>query len=537
MLNRLKFKIFALIIAVSIPAAALVSFLAYRSALTAQRVELSSLSSAAEILSLSVEENIAAAKNLSNALSQTLSFQNLKRELCNTQLRSILDRNKNQAALFVFKNEKPFCGVARDTVLPLEKFPWPRSALEETGSGFVNIENGLAAIWVSRRVEEAGNIYTVFTVLDDDFLDQELRTREEGNGRFSALVTSSNSLVASSSDQARSSHQATLIDGSWVKSRLTERVVDSNVFVYVAYPLSSVSARIVTGQPQRLLFAASGNQLYLAILTSILMLLLPIAAIWWGIDRLVLRWLTHYSQITSAYAEGDQLARMRDPSSAMPLEVAQVAQSFNDMADKVAARTAELEQEISRKQIYVRELHHRVKNILQMIASMLAMEAREASQNEGEPEGINRASRRIAALGATYAIFYGYSERGQAPLATVLNEAVSRLGLGAAVRAVNYEASGDFEANVDLDISIAITMLVAEYLSAYLLTNELGTVNVSTFIGKSLEINIDAPEPPEISTLAGRFINAYIRQLGATQTQDGAKFFVKIKLSGFHETK
>ena len=470
-------------------------------------------------------------------MSQTLPFQTLKRDLCNTQLRSILDRNKNQAALFVFKNKKPFCGAARETVLPLEKFPWQQNASEEMASGFLTLGTGLAAIWVSRRVEDGGDSYTVFTVLDDDFLEQELHTREEGNGRFSALVTSSSNLVASSSDQAKTIHQATLIDGSWVKARMTERVVDSNVFVYVAYPLSSIAARVVTGQPQRLLFAASGNQLYLAILTSILMLFLPIAAIWWGIDRLVLRWLSHYSQITSAYAEGDQSARMRDPGSVMPTEVAQVAQSFNEMADKVAARTAELEQEISRKQTYVRELHHRVKNILQMIASMLAMEAREASQSEAEAEGINRASRRIAALGATYAIFYGYSERGQAPLATVLNEAVSRLGLGAAVRAVNYEAAGDFEANVDLDISIAITMLVAEYLSAYLLTNALGTVNVSTFIGKALEINIDAPSPPEISTLAGRFISAYVRQLGATQTQDGAKLFVKIKLSGFHETK
>ena len=63
-------------IAVSIPAAALVSFLAYRSTLMAQRVELASLATSAEILSLNIEENIAAAKNLSNALVADASLSN-----------------------------------------------------------------------------------------------------------------------------------------------------------------------------------------------------------------------------------------------------------------------------------------------------------------------------------------------------------------------------------------------------------------------------------------------------------------------------
>lgn len=527
MFNRLKFRIFLLMIGVSIPAAALVTFLAYRSYLSAQRVELASLSTVAEILSLHIEEGIAGSKSLMTALAQTASWDEVNQEQCAKILQDILEKDSAQAAIFLYKEQQPFCGVSPSSIIQLSEFLPPQTAFRGFASGLHNLASNRKIIWVGRGFRDGGINFTIYALLDTDFLEKMLRNYEGGNGRFSA-VTAGPGIVAASSEQL-GIHSKTLSDISWLSSRMTRRSTNGEDYIYVSYPLTSVESNVVVAQPARFLFAASDNQFYLAILTSVLMLFLPLAAIWWGLDRLVLRWLGHYSQVTSAYATGDPSARMRDPSDDMPLEIAHVAGSFNIMADRVASRTAELEEEIKRKQTYVRELHHRVKNILQMIASMLAMEAREAQ--EGQSIGISRASRRIAALGATYAIFYGYSERGKAPLATVINEAISRLGLGAPVRAVNYEASGDFELNVDLDMSITITMLLAEFISAYLANNKLGSINVNAYIGRVLEVRMDAPFPPQLSSLGDRFVKAYLRQLDATLRENEASLLLKVKLA------
>lgn len=530
MFNKLKFRIFLLMIAVCIPAAALITTLAYRSYLSSKRIELATLSTVAEVLSLHVEENLTAGKSLVSALGQTFIWSDLAAADCEARLQGTVEKIAGQAALLLYRNRSPYCRVVLDDALDLENFdPMPLVDYSLNAGFWVSRDNH-TYLWQGRRFQDKEGTFSIVSVSSEDFLEKILRDHEGGNGRFSAIVTNDGRLAGLSSEQARQEHEAVLRDGSWFASRLTKRKIGQTDYVYVAAPLASVPAHIVTAQPEKLLYAASGTQLYLAVLTSVFMLLLPIAAIWWGIDRLVLRWLSHYGHVTAAYAAGDQLARMRDPSAAMPLEIAQVATSFNAMADSVAARAAELEEEIKRKQAYVRELHHRVKNILQMIASMLAMEAREAASEQGV--SINRASRRIAALGATYAIFYGYSDRGHAPLATVLNEAISRLGLGAPVKAVNYEAAGDFNLNVDLDTSITIAMLLAEYISAFLDSNALGSVNVNVYIGKILDISIDAPHPPQMSVLGERFIKAYLRQLDASMREDDGAVSLRIKLGG-----
>ncbi len=520
-------------IAVSIPTAALVVTLAYRTYLSAQRSELAAYRNTADMLALRVEESLSGGKSLVSALAHTVEWDKMPRAACNQRLSNILQKNAGIGAIFVFSGERPFCGASAVPELKLEELDVMAAlygiSQQKITAGFYAPADNRAYVWLAQQTPAQNTNFNIFVILDDDYIETTLRNNEGGAGRFSTVVTENNKLISVSSSQARKIHEQVVLDTDWRSDRKVSKTIAGDDFVYAYTPLSTVEAYVIVAQPERLVFAASKSQFYIAIFMSVLLFIAPLIAIWWGIDRLVVRWLAHYSAVTSAYANGDRLARMSDPSTNMPLEIMQVANSFNVMADRMEARTSELEEEISRKQTYVRELHHRVKNILQMIASMLAMEARETGDDQSD--GIHRSSRRIAALGATYAIFYGYSERGKAPLATVLNEAISRLGLGAPVKAVNYEAAGDFDLSVDLDMSIAIAMLLAELISAFLEENTLGSVTVKAFVGRMLEVDIEAPKPPNISSLGERFIKAYSRQLETTIEDDGNRMAVRLKLA------
>lgn len=65
-------------------------------------------------------------------------------------------------------------------------------------------------------------------------------------------------------------------------------------------------------------------------------------------------------------------------SSRMPIEIENVARSFNAVLDAHAAREADLSNALVHNRALTRELHHRVKNSLQMVQSYLALGARDA---------------------------------------------------------------------------------------------------------------------------------------------------------------
>ncbi len=110
------------------------------------------------------------------------------------------------------------------------------------------------------------------------------------------------------------------------------------------------------------------------------------------------------------------------------------------LESRVAARTADLQKLVGEKEVLLREVHHRVKNNLQMMQSMVRLTAQRAPR-ESRPQFANVA-RRIWAIGQLYNQLY-------------TKEDVSSIDLGAYVDSV-CRSPGLFgeEANVTLDCEV-----------------------------------------------------------------------------------
>ncbi len=112
-----------------------------------------------------------------------------------------------------------------------------------------------------------------------------------------------------------------------------------------------------------------------------LMWVASLVVAWWAAERLVTRHMRGLSRAIAAFAGGAREVDRLDMGRA-PFEVREVAGAFQRMTDTILHDEAELEDGLREREALLREVHHRSKNNLQLIASIMNMQARRARSPE-----------------------------------------------------------------------------------------------------------------------------------------------------------
>ena len=202
---------------------------------------------------------------------------------------------------------------------------------------------------------------------------------------------------------------------------------------------------------------------------ELLMILLPIimwlaaGVIGWVIlDRLLLSPLLKMQRAVAAYRPGDRGFDM--PPLATPArEINQLGLAFDTVTRTVARHEAELEAALERQTRLVREVHHRVKNNLQVVASLLNLHARGA---RGEDVAAAYASiqRRVDALAVVHRNHYAELEENRG---VALKPLISELG--ANLRATAPSSAASMQIRLDVqpfyatqDVAVSVAFLVTE---------------------------------------------------------------------------
>lgn len=190
--------------------------------------------------------------------------------------------------------------------------------------------------------------------------------------------------------------------------------------------------------------------------------LLALVTAWLATDRLVLRWLDYLRRIAGLYASGKLSVQPLRARRAAPGEINILADSLEEMAVRVRDRTTRLEEAVAARDAAMKEIHHRVKNNLQIINSLLSLQSRKVK----DPIALavlDDARSRINALSLIHRSLYEHNDIRSVEVKNFFGELVTHLdqALGAEDQKIKIESDIDDD-TVDADMAVPLALFTAE---------------------------------------------------------------------------
>ena len=256
-----------------------------------------------------------------------------------------------------------------------------------------------------------------------------------------------------------------------------------------------------------------------------------------AVNRLVIRHIKRLSRRMRIFARTRRIPEHRTHLE-MPAELAEMEDDFLDMADAILRDEAQQENALREKTILLKEVHHRVKNNLQLISSIMNMQIRQAREPETKFV-LQRLQDRIRSLATIHRNLYQTEDLGHVDAGALLVDLVEQMTDMTEVAGAPIKVNTDLEHIETVpDQAVPLSLLTAEALTNALkyASPPAGLNQAEVWVhfryeggGRAmLEIcNSVAPEGPsepemrvEPAGLGSRLIQAFTTQLGGSLTQE-----------------
>ena len=283
----------------------------------------------------------------------------------------------------------------------------------------------------------------------------------------------------------------------------------------------------------------------LSVLRSLPPLLLPglmwaisLVVAWFAAETFVARHIRRLRSAILAFADGSRNVSDLEMQSA-PQEIRETAEAFARMTAAILRDEAELEDALHGKEVLLREVHHRVKNNLQLIASIVNMQIRRTRSEEAR-RIMRSLQERMLSLATIHNGLYQTADISEIRVDRLFPGIVEQIvrAAGAQGRAVRLGTRfGDFA--LSLDQAVPLALLVTEALSNALRfaatdNGDPPSLQVS-LVAESptsalLEITNDAAGQPAVAAELGegscgigtQLLRGFTRQLGGQFHRDFA---------------
>ena len=293
---------------------------------------------------------------------------------------------------------------------------------------------------------------------------------------------------------------------------------------YSVAPLVDDDVFVILSAPSRGLFATAWLDPMSGIIFPLIGFAVALLAVFFAAERGVGRWIVYLQRVAAIYARGRFTVRPLRVERAPP-EIRELAETLDHMAATIVARDAALHDSLAQKDALMREIHHRVKNNLQVISSLLSMQER-ALTDQVARQAMSDTRQRISALALIYRAVYRGADIQHVDLRPFLEELTGQLLAGdmAAHGSVLTEVRAD-RLVIDPDKLAPLALFAVEAVTnaqKHALTQSGGKLTVQfTVRGPEAELIITddgggrnaPPDPDDIKGVGRTLMNAFARQL------------------------
>jgi two-component sensor histidine kinase len=301
-------------------------------------------------------------------------------------------------------------------------------------------------------------------------------------------------------------------------------------WLYSSAPIYDRQLFVVYAEPKNALVHSTRTQLLADIALPIIAVVLAGIAVWAGVNRVVTRWLRELGRLARQFASGDY-AGSRYRFAGAPGEIAALSADLHSMATSIERRNADLESSASTTIAMAREVNHRVKNNLQLVISLLGLQAGQI-KDETALLTLAQTRNRVAALGLVYRLMYdegGNAEVGQVNLQRLITELCAQMRIDAiGGTGVELACAAPDETRA-VDMAIPLTLFTVEAV-----TNAFrhgypeggrGQITVTLAIDtmwrltiKDNGVGFDVATP--LTTIGIELMHAFARQLNGDMTME-----------------
>jgi len=262
-------------------------------------------------------------------------------------------------------------------------------------------------------------------------------------------------------------------------------------------------------------------------------------AIWLATDQLILIHLRRMRRATLEFAKGNRNARVGEMNNP-PVSIYTLGKNFDMMADRIAEREATIGDALDEKETLLREIHHRVKNNLQIIISLLNMQERKLADEEGLAAIVDTRSR-INAISLVHRGLYESKDLRFVDMQTFLDRLLLELAVALGLKERDITVSTRAECDpMEADIATPVALFIVEALTNAVKHGMSGGGQIKIDISQAATgVNVvvsDTGATPVVTKknskgMGMKLMKGFARQLGGELTQRSGKGGFEIALN------
>lgn len=418
----------------------------------------------------------------------------------------------------------------------------PRERVEVNEAGRISGQH----VVILSHPSYVGGVLAGFVSLSIPYATVSYALNEASDAELASLTVDGNVISASGPKEEAESHLPRDIDIERLRLRsgTTFRAISraGEERVYAVESTIEGTSFLVGSWPIGALPAEQSNlQGMVAMTFPLLMWFAGVIVALFGMRRLVIRHIADLRSAMRRFALGTREPKPLRLKNA-PVELADAERAFNRMALLLTDAEARQVQDLKDKEVLLREIHHRVKNNLQLIASIINMQARKV-ETEDARHVLSRLQQRVRGLAVLHRTLFNTADTSTIDARELVQAVVDDIRLADPNTMLNYAVSVE-PLELYPDQAVPLSMLVAEILMAirdakpqsegdaalidfHKRSDEAYTLRISSPLSAGQESPLEAA-----SQLGRQLIQAFMRQLDGVLDEgtDDLEAFVTVTI-------